>query len=270
MTSALTRRKFLLSTAAAGATLAFGRALAADEQAWDAIREHLFQDQKIVPGDNFIKLIAPTRPPNSADVTVQIASSLPQSAERFVKKHYLVVDENPSPVAGVFTLAPQNGLADVTTRIRVNSYSHVRVISETNDGDLYMNTAFVKASGGCSAAPGKEDPLAKLARGKTTLLDEGETENGAHKFHVSVIHPNYSGLQKDQITLYFIPPHYIESVEVKNQKGEMVFAVNGDITFSENPSFGFHYIPQKSDVLTVKVTDSHKKTFETWWPVTSA
>ncbi len=274
MTVALARRKFLISTAAAGAVLACGRLSAADaqaeEQAWDAIREHLFRHQKILPGDGVVKIIAPIRPPNGGDVTVRVEALFPQSPERFVKKHYLVVDENPSPIASVFTLSPHSGTADVTTRIRVNAFSNVRAISETNDGGLYMDATLVKASGGCSAAPLKIDPLAKLAMGKATLVDEGETAGGAHKFHISVLHPSYSGMQKDQLTHLFIPPHYVESVAIKNREGETVFAVSGDISFSENPSFGFHYAPRQNDVLSVTVTDSRKKIFESQWPVASA
>ncbi len=274
MTIALTRRKFLISTAAAGTALICGRSAFADapseEQAWDAIREHLFRQKKILSGDGVVKVIAPVRPPNSGDVTVQIESLFPQTPERFVKKYYLVIDENPSPVAGVFTLSPQSGVANVATRIRVNAYSDMRAIAEFSDGNLYMDAIFVKASGGCSAPPMKVDPLAKLTIGKATLVDEGKTASDAHKFHISVIHPSYSGLQKDQLTHLFIPPHYVENIEIKNREGEMVFAVNGDISFSENPSFDFHYVPRQNDMLSVKMVDSRKKTFESQWPVLSA
>ena len=75
------------------------------------------------------------------------------------------------------------------------------------------------------------------------------------------MHPNNSGLQKDQITTYFIPAHYIETVEVKNKAGNKIFMVKGDISFSENPSFDFAYTPtEKDDVLSVKVV-THTKTY---------
>ncbi len=277
MRFAVARRRFLASVAATGATLAFARTSLANNHnkneppAWDAIREHLFQDKEILPGDGVVKIIAPVRPPNGGDVTVKIAAAFPQTPERFLKKHHLVVDENPSPVASTFTLTPESGVADVNTRIRVNAYSDVRVISEANDGRLYMDSIFVKASGGCSAPPTNTDPLAKLAMGKTTLLNEGKAPSGAHKFHLSVRHPSYSGLQKDQITLLYIPPHYIADVEVKNRGGDLIFAARGDISFSENPSFGFHYVPRENnDLLSVKIVDSRKKVFESEWPVSSA
>lgn len=277
MKPVVTRRKFLLSTAAAGAALTFARTSVANNHnkneppAWDAIREHLFQDKEILPGDGVVKLVAPVRPANSGDVTVKISAAFPQTPERHLKRHFLVVDENPSPVASVFTLTQKSGVADVNTRIRVNAYSEVRVISEADDGRLYMDSVFVKASGGCSAPPTSTDPLATLAMGKTTLLDEGEAADGTHKFHLSVLHPSYSGLQKDQITLLYIAPHYVENVEIKNRSGDLIFAVKGDISFSENPSFGFHYAARRSDdVLSVRIVDSRKKIFESEWPVAAA
>ena len=277
MRNIITRRKFLTLIAATGATLTLPGTLVANNHhknappAWDAIREYLFQDKEILPGDGVVEVIAPVRPPNGGDVTVRIVAAFPQTPECFLKKHYLVVDENPSPVAGVFTLTPESGIADVNTRIRVNAYSDVRVISQTNDGRLYMNSTFVKASGGCSAPPMNNDPLLKLAMGKTTLLNEGKASNGTYKFHLSVVHPSYSGLQKDQITLLYIAPHYVENIEVKNRDGEVIFAAGGDISFSENPSFGFHYAPRgNEDFLSVKIMDSRKKTFESEWPVSSA
>ena len=63
----------------------------------------------------------------------------------------LVVDANPAPVAAVFNMSPENGVATISTRLRINAYSHVRAIAETSDGELFMATRFVKASGGCSA-----------------------------------------------------------------------------------------------------------------------
>ena len=269
MNGKLTRRNFLISGAAAGIALKFNQVLADTSQAWTEIREFLFQDKDIRKGSKFIRLEAPERPPNGGDVSIRIVSSYPQNKKEFIAKHYLVIDENPSPIAGVFSLSPKNGNANVGTRVRVNAYSNVRVISETGDGELHMNTAFVKASGGCSAPPMKDDGIAKLTMGKLTLVQaEADGSGETRDFQLSIMHPNYSGLQKDQVTTYFIPPHYIETITVTNSAGETVFAARGDISFSENPSFDFSYIPVgKDDVLSAKVVDSRKKVYESRWPV---
>ena len=268
----LNRRKFLMYSAATGLTLKLGNAFAEQEQAWMDIRDFLFPDRPINESDKWVSIIAPERPPNGGDVPITIASRYPQESGKFIKTHHLIVDENPSPVAAKFSVSPINGTAEISTRIRVNAYSNVRVISETNDNKLYMNKTFVKASGGCSAPPMEIDPMSKLTMGKMQLIqgDMASAEK-SRKFHLIITHPNYSGLQKDQQTLYFIPPHYIESVEIKNRLNETVFAVKGDISFSENPSFDFSYrIAENDDMLIVKAIDSRKKVYESQWPVTVA
>lgn len=266
----LTRRRFLTTSAAVGASLASGVAWSAgnkNEGAWRDIRNFLFKDQPVLPGDGVVRLEAPSRPPNGGDVSMKIFSSYPQNGEKFISDYYLVVDKNPSPVAAHFTLSPHIS-ADINTRIRVNEYSTVRAIARANDDKLYMSTAFVKASGGCSAPPMGDDTMAKLMMGQTQLTQTKAAGKNAYKFNISITHPNYSGLQKDQITTYFIPPHYIETVEVKNGLDDIIFAVKGDISFSENPSFGFIYAPSaETRILRIKVTDSREKIYETEWPL---
>ena len=236
---------------------------------WDDIRQFLFQDKTFRDGGKFFRLDIPARPPNGGDVTVNIISSYPQTEKQFVAKHYLVVDKNPSPVAGIFSVSPKNGNANIATRIRVNEYSHVRLISETGQGTLYHTSVFVKVSGGCSSPPMNSGGMDQLETGKMRLIQEDKMGSGQpQKFQLSIMHPNYSGFQTDQITSHFIPPHYVESVEVSNQQGDIVFVAKGDISFTVNPSFDFSYMPiSKDDLLTVRVIDSKKKVYQSKWPL---
>src|SRR3954470_17813405 len=73
----------------------------------------------------------------------------------------LVIDENPAPLAATFTFGEDRRSFDLSTRMRVNSYSFVRAIAETSDGKLHMVKAYVKAAGGCSAPAGKDMTEAK-------------------------------------------------------------------------------------------------------------
>ena len=54
-----------------------------------------------------------------------------------------------------------------------------------------------------------------------------------------ISHPNYSGLQFNQLTRAEIPAHFINYVKVE-QDGEMIFEAI-DISLSEDPSFTFNY-----------------------------
>lgn len=232
-----------------------------EETSWDVIKEFLFQDRHIDENNPVTKIIAPKRAANGADVTVRIVGLSPQTDQKHIKNHYLVVDENPSPVVGKFSLSTANKLSDIETRIRVDQYSHVRVISETQDGRLYMTKAFVKSSGGCSAPPVSDNAMAALNLGKTKLIEE-RLDSGLRKIRLSVLHPNNSGLQRDIVSNLTIPPHFVTEAVVTNSDGEVVFSVEGDISFSENPSFEFYYKPENiGDELVARITDSQEKTY---------
>ena len=67
-----------------------------------------------------------------------------------------MIDENPSPLAAVFSPGAASGMRSLSTRVRVDSYTNVHAVAELSDGQLYAAQRFVKAAGGCSA------PAAKL------------------------------------------------------------------------------------------------------------
>ena len=124
---------------------------------WQKVRASLFGTRAIAwPADDVLMLDAPARAEDAAIVPIAIKTRFAQSATRYIDKLWLVIDHNPSPISAVFTFTPQSGRADIETRVRVDEYTHIRAIAETNDGKLYMTTKFVKASGGCSAPPGKD------------------------------------------------------------------------------------------------------------------
>ncbi len=75
-----------------------------------------------------------------------------------------------------------------------------------------------------------------------------------------ISHPNYTGLQIDQMTRNWIPPHYVDRIEV-TYDGEPVLAVDGDISLSENPSIHFSFVPEAPGSLDVIAHDTEGGTF---------
>jgi sulfur-oxidizing protein SoxY len=78
---------------------------------------------------------------------------------------------------------------------------------------------------------------------------------------IMIRHPNYSGLQRDQITQLFIPAHFIDQLEVW-QGDDMLFSMEGGISISENPVFRFGYNDNGAPALTVKASDTDGNTWE--------
>jgi sulfur-oxidizing protein SoxY len=189
-----------------------------------------------------------------------------QTPERYIRTVHLLIDRNPAPIAAVFHLTPDNGVATIATRVRVNEYTNVRAIAETSDGALYMASRFVKASGGCSAPALKDHEQAMARLGKMKLNHPPFRFNEPNQVQLLISHPNYSGLQIDQLSRNWIPPDYVQTIEV-SYRDRPILAVDGDISLSENPSLHFSFVPGQPGELEVEIRDSEDRTFTGSWPV---
>lgn len=233
-----------------------------ESERWTDMRADIVGDAAISETDGPLTLDAPYRANDAATVPLHLTQTDPA---RIVRKATIVIDENPAPVAGTFTFSDAMAPLDFELRVRVDQYSNVRVISETDEG-LFMTGRFVKASGGCSA-PASRDPTAALASmGDMKLRMFGDADAPRmsplrREAQIMVRHPNYSGLQRDQITQLFVPAHFIDTLEVW-QGDEKLFAMEGGISISENPAFRFSYTDNGSAELTVRATDTEGNSFE--------
>ncbi len=237
-------------------------ALAEDEGSWSDIRAHLFQDRAIAEGADVISLDAPKRADDAAIVPIKVTAAMPQSADRYIKTIHLVIDENPAPIAGVFHLTPDSGIATIATRVRVNEYTNMRAIAEMNDGSLHMAARFVKASGGCSAPALKDHEVAMSRLGKMKLKPLTPFALGEpNEMQLMISHPNYSGLQMDQLTRNWVPPHFVESIDI-SYGDKTIMTVEADISLSENPTVRFSFVPQGPGELQVKAIDTEGEVFE--------
>lgn len=240
-----------------------------DSPRWQALRRDVFGERAPRwPADDLIRLEAPTRADDGAVVPIAIRVLQPQRPERYVRRIVLVIDQNPSPAGAVFHFTPASGRAEVETRVRIDDYTHVRAIAEMNDGSLHMAVRHVKASGGCSAPPGKDPQAALATLGRMKMQVVGPLVDGQPaQAQLMVSHPNHSGMAMDQVTRLYTPAHFVRRVEV-TYAGQLVFAADVDFTISENPHFRFDFVPRGSDgELRAVVVDTEDKTFVATLPV---
>ena len=220
---------------------------------WDKLREKLFASRKIASDGSTVQLIVPLRAAYGASVPIKIVSKLPQTPALYVKRLYLLVDKNPSPVAAVLDLTPEIGQADFETRLRVDEYSHVRVVVELSNGELHSDSRFVKTSGGCSAPPNR-DQLHLIGRTAFKLPD-GVKFDAPTTADVTVVHPNDTGFELNQVTVMYIPPHFVRSIKV-SYAAKKVFDAEIDFSVSENPTWRFNFVPHGPGELKAEVEDS--------------
>ncbi|MGH6861548.1 MAG: thiosulfate oxidation carrier protein SoxY, partial [Phyllobacterium sp.] len=104
---------------------------------WSSLKSDVFGDRSIAPAGDIVTLDAPKRAEDAAIVPVDMHFKTNATTGR-IKAVTLIVDENPSPVAAVFKFGKDAGVTHLATRLRVNAYSYVRAIAETEDGKLHM------------------------------------------------------------------------------------------------------------------------------------
>lgn len=246
-----------------------GPALAEDDEAaqserWTSLRKSLFGDRTIVEGSGVIALDAPVRAMDAS--TVPVGISLPGGGGAIsgrVKSVWLIVDGNPSPLAGAFHFGPAMDPHSLKTRVRVDQYTLIHAVAETEDGRLFSAARYVKAAGGCSA-PSTKDPEVAMSRlGQMRLRIDGDTpatDGNTVTAQLLISHPNNNGMQMDQLTHNYIPPRYIQTIDVR-YGDELVFNVDADISLSEDPviTFGLHV--HGDQAVHVDVQDSANTMF---------
>src|SRR3984957_17255166 len=177
---------------------------------WQALQQALFPGRSLKDGAGVVQLDAPPRALDAALVPISIGLS----AAKPIKSVYLVIDGNPSPLAGHFTFGLKADPHSLKLRVRVDQYTNMHAVAETQDGQLFVATKFVKASGGCSAPAGSDDTAALQDIGRMKLRIVGNFAPGKPDQAVLMVrHPNFNGMQMNQITRYYTPPRFIRTID---------------------------------------------------------
>ncbi len=236
------------------------------EETWNSIRGDIFKDRPILDGSGLVVLDAPRRAEDAAVVPIGMRVNFAPDDKRTLQSLTLVIDENPAPVAGTFTLGPRSGVTSITARMRVNTYSYVRLVAELSDGKLYGVKTFVKASGGCSAPAASNADATKSMLGQMKFRTFRAEASAMPEAQIMLRHPQNSGLQMDQLTRLYIPPFFIENLKIW-QGDQLMVTVDGGIAISEDPNIRFNYKPNGAADFRVEAVDTEKHVFRGEWPV---
>ena len=247
-----------IALAALGSTVLPSYALFGDsdqqrQERWQDLAKQLFDGRLPTPDDHAVKLDAPDRAQDAALVPITITLA---NADN-VKALYLVIDDNPSPVAAHFSFGPDADPKEIKLRVRVNTYTDMHAVAVTKDGKLLQTSRFVKASGGCSAPMGMSDEEAMNGMGEMKLKLAGDVApNKPTEATLMIRHPNFNGMQMNQVTRQYTPARYIQSIDV-TYDDKQVFNLATDISLASNPVINFDFLPDApKGSLKVDVKDS--------------
>ena len=238
---------------------------------WSDLKHTIFGDRVVEDAGDLVAIDAPARAEDAAvvPVAIRVAGTLAPEIRGF----YLIIDDNPSPLAAHFLFGPAADAREIATRVRIDDYTYLHAVAETADGRLYMAARFIKAAGGCSAPASKDQTLALERRGKMKLsfADRGRPDEPV-KVKLLISHPNSSGLQMDPVTRNYIPADFMQTLGV-TYNGQPVFRLESDIAISEDPSFNFSVRPSNpsgTGVIEAEVLDSSQRHFSQSWSVPAA
>jgi sulfur-oxidizing protein SoxY len=258
-----------LTLFAAAAVLRIVPSVAAESyDPWPGLVQDIFKNRPMNDGGDVISIEMPYRAEDAAIVPVTLRSKLAADDSRQLRAITLVIDQNPAPMAAKFELGADARVSEISTRVRVDSYTNVHAVAELSDGKLYMVKTYVKASGGCSAPAAKNMEEAKNRLGQMkyrqfTEADQGP-RSGKREAQVMIGHPNNSGLQMDQITRLYIPAFFIDELHLW-QDNSPVLSMEGGISISEDPNIRFTYVSNGASTFRAEARDTSGHVFKKEW-----
>lgn len=237
----------------------------ADQDLWVSLRSEVFAERAIAENDGVVQIDAPERAEDAAlvPVTVRVAPNVKGA----LKSLTLIIDQNPAPVAAALTFGPGAGQGGgerrFSTRVRIDTYSYVRAIVETEDGALHMASTFVKASGGCSAPAPKDIDGASADLGKIVArnFEPALPATPLREAQIMIRHPNINGLQMDPVTRAYTPARFIKDVTVTRGE-DLVFRSELSISISADPHFRFTYGNTGEGDFDVVAVDTDEAVFK--------
>ena len=227
---------------------------APSDEFWPGLQRDLFQNRAIAESSGFVSLDAPAKADDAALVPMTMAIRAPQGDPRRVVRMSLVIDENPVPLAGTFTLGEKADVVQIATRVRVNADTYVHLVAELSDGSLVESKRYVRAAGGCSAPAAKALDAARAPLGQLKFRLLPDIVHGRREAVVMMRHPNFTGMQMDETTHNYTPARYVDHFAIY-QGDDLVFAVEGGISISEDPNFRFAFAADESRTLRVEAGD---------------
>jgi sulfur-oxidizing protein SoxY len=223
----------------------------ANPELWPYIKERMFKDREILEAD-FIKLSGPKRASSGAQVPIKIELASPADIE--MAKIYLIVDANPGQHAATYYLTKETQNLDLSTRIRMETDSFVRIIGEDSNGKLYMSSQAIRASGGCSGYMDVFDPELTRDLGKILVKSKDNF------LTTRIKHPNFTGLQKDLVSQGFIPEWIITEINY-SLDNKLIFKAENKITISQDPYLKFNLPANAIGNLNIIAKDTKGQKF---------
>ncbi len=221
---------------------------------WTVIQASYFAGKTIQDGDTLIRVQAPEQAEDSSLVPFSFQITLPSGD--FLKRAYLFTDVNPIQLTALFHFSGTTNQADISTRIRLDKNTYVRVIAETVDGRLFMQKIPIKTpGGGCGGGSGDDEAKLRQQAGRIKIQVEPSRQDhlpGAISFHIR--HPMRTGFERTSMG-YYAKAWFINRLDF-SMNGHPLLGIDVGPGVSADPYFRFSYTPDGQGMMEVLAGDN--------------
>lgn len=218
---------------------------------WPVIAEAFFKDQSVAPAADQLIITAPTQAEDAALVPISI-----QLAEAHgFSKWYLFVDANPIMLTLTTHLPDTTHAFTLSTRIRLDANSKVRVVGEHLDGKLSMAVVEIKTpGGGCGGAVTQDEAALRANAGKMKLQQSEDKQTTI----LQINHPMRTGFERT-VYGYYAKSWYLQKVNWLQAENQRIALQLGP-GISANPYFKIAY-PMNWQQLRILASDNENHLF---------
>ena len=226
--------KVLGAGVAAGALAPVG-ALARPADVAYAIRKTL-RGAEVAPGPVVLDLPDRSEQGTSVPLTVRVDS--PMTVDDHVRAVHVFADANPRPHVLSAFFTPASGIAEVSTRIRLDGAQTIVAVAALSDGTHWRAERFIRiAFGACSSLIGGGDepefqPISRI--GLPSTASKGETI----PIRTLISHPMETGFRLDYNNRW-VPLHIVEKMTC-TFNGDEVFSARLHPAIATNPYLSFY------------------------------
>ncbi len=217
-------------------------------QQWPLIKQSQYGERIIAPTAQ-MQLKAPLGAENAAQVPLTLTVvNIPEDS---ITSIALFVDANPLPLLAKYAFPVDFKVMALSTRLRMESDSHIRAIAETKSGKLLMASTVVNAGGGCAGAVADDEAHIRARAGEIKFQHNPPfTFDTSVSATLQIRHPMYTGLQTDAKTKMLKPAFYIKETSVFFDSQE-ILNVKFGVGTAENPylKFVFDYAQPRENQL---------------------
>ncbi len=230
---------------------------------WRVIKEAFFNEKSVLTDDGklevgHINIEAPVQAEDASLVPFSFQVMLKQS---FIARVYLFTDANPILHTATFHLLQKRHIFELATRIRLEKNSVVRVIAETDAGQLLMATVDIKTpGGGCGGGATADEAALRASAGQMKVRFNQDNSEASSAFSFYIKHPMRTGFERTAQG-YYAKAWYINQLTFTENNTDFL-QIDVEPGISADPYFKLTQTNSFISPLIVKATDNEGKAYQ--------